>query len=285
MGFARLLIDSGGKITDNKRDNDEMLRAVCGAAPAGEREKIRMSHYNCLLIDLDNTLLDFDAAEAAALRRTLPQFELPADAQTFALYHEINEGLWREYERGGIKREKMMTLRFSKLLGKLGRQGSAGKINEFYMAQLGQQGQVLPGALDFLRDVEDYVTIGIITNGSLRTQAQRMELSGVGEFADGIFISEKMGVTKPDKRFVNIALEKLGVTVRKRVLVAGDSLTADIKCGAAAGLDTCWCNFAQKENNTEIRPTHTAHGFEEFKAVILEQEELEHVGEKKKYQL
>ena len=26
-----------------------------------------MAHYNCMLIDLDNTLLDFDAAEASAL--------------------------------------------------------------------------------------------------------------------------------------------------------------------------------------------------------------------------
>lgn len=30
-----------------------------------------MAHYNCMLIDLDNTLLDFDAAEASALAATL----------------------------------------------------------------------------------------------------------------------------------------------------------------------------------------------------------------------
>ena len=50
-------------------------------------------------------------------------------------------------------------------------------------------------------------------------------------------------------------------------------------------MDTCWCNFKGEENDTKILPTHTVHGFEELKTVILEQEELDHAGEKKKYQL
>ena len=244
-----------------------------------------MAHYNCMLIDLDHTLLDFDAAEDAALRETLRHFQLPDDAGTIEKYKEINNGLWRELEQGTIKKEKLMSVRFSKLLSWLKRSLPAAKVNEYYMGLLSLQAQLLPGAIEFLTDVEDYVTIGIITNGYYRTQLKRIELSGIAAFADGIFISEKIGVIKPDKRFINIALDKLGVNSRKRVLVVGDSLAADIKCGIAAGVDTCWCNFNGQENTTQITPTHTVHGFEELKAVILEQEELEHVGEKKKYQL
>ncbi|MBC5580247.1 noncanonical pyrimidine nucleotidase, YjjG family [Anaerofilum sp. BX8] len=244
-----------------------------------------MAHYNCMLIDLDNTLLDFDAAEASAIAATLAHFELPGDAQTIAEYRAINEKLWREFERGSIKKERLLTLRFSKLLNHLGRQGSPAKINDYYLGELAKGAQILPGADEFLADVEDYVTVGIITNGAQKAQMGRLEASGIGAFADGVFISEKLGVAKPDKRFVNIALEKLGVSNRKKVLVVGDSLAADIKCGAAAGLDTCWCNFREQENDTGIQPTYTVRGFEELKTVILEQEELDHVGEKKKYQL
>ena len=244
-----------------------------------------MAHYNCMLIDLDNTLLDFDAAEDAALRQTLRYFELPEDAATIEKYKEINRALWKELEQGTLKKEKLQTLRFSKLLGWLKRSLSAGKINEYYMNTLSSQAQTLPGAIEFLTDVEDYVTIGIITNGAHREQLKRLELSGISAFADGVFVSEKLGVAKPDKRFINIALDKLGVSSRKRVLVVGDSRAADIKCGIAAGVDTCWCNFKGEENDTKILPTHTVHGFEELKTVILEQEELDHAGEKKKYQL
>ena len=39
-----------------------------------------MAYYTCLLLDADNTLLDFDAAERQALADTMAQFELPCDA-------------------------------------------------------------------------------------------------------------------------------------------------------------------------------------------------------------
>ena len=247
-----------------------------------------MSHYNCLLIDLDNTLLDFDAAEAAALPEAFARFEVPFNSETLAQYREINDGLWHEYEAGRIREDKLFGQRFTLLLGALGRTGAKGdgaRMNDCYFEALAKQGQIVPGADEFLADVEDFVTIAVITNGSARVQASRLEASGLGAYADGIFVSEKVGISKPDKRFANLALEKLGISNRARVLVVGDSLTADVGCGRAAGLDTCWCNFGQAPDEVEPKPTYTVHGFEELKAVILEKEELDHVGEKKKYQL
>lgn len=243
-----------------------------------------MARYHCILIDLDNTLLDFEAAEAAALATTLGHFNLPAGEEATTRYHEINAGLWAQFEKGEVRKEQLQVQRFAKLLAVLGKQGNPAQINDYYLAQLAQNGQILPGADEFLRDVEDYVTIGIVTNGMQKAQAGRLAASGIGEFADGVFISEKLGVAKPDKRFVNIALDKLGITNRSRVLVIGDSISADIRCGQAAGLDTCWFNFkglAQDDGGSG--PTYTVRGFEELKTVILEQEELDHVGEKKRH--
>lgn len=58
-----------------------------------------MARYHCILIDLDNTLLDFEAAEAAALATTLEHFNLPAGEEATTRYHEINAGLWAQFER------------------------------------------------------------------------------------------------------------------------------------------------------------------------------------------
>ena len=44
-----------------------------------------MAYYYCLLLDADNTLLDFDEAERKALNETFTQFELPVDVETVAL--------------------------------------------------------------------------------------------------------------------------------------------------------------------------------------------------------
>ena len=122
---------------------------------------------------------------------------------------------------------------------------------------------------DFFAGIEDYLSDGFFARAD------------VVDFADGIFISEKMGIHKPDKRFVNLALDRLGVTNREKVLVIGDSLSADVKCGLDAGLDTCWCNFKNQENTTNLKPTYTVQGFEELKRIILTPEELEKDGTEK----
>lgn len=238
-----------------------------------------MANYNCLMIDLDDTLLDFAACEEAALEKTFAQFDFPFTPESTAAYREINNELWRQLEQGKVKKEVLMTGRWKQFLAHLGKLGNAAKINDFYLSCLAEQSFVLPGALEFLQEVEDYVTVAIITNGAEKAQKGRLVNSGVGTYADGIFISEKMGIHKPDKRFVNIALDRLGVTNRSRVLVVGDSLQADVKCGRDAGLDTCWCNFKDEVNDTDIIPTYTVRGFEELKRVILTEEELSYVND------
>lgn len=238
-----------------------------------------MANYNCLMIDLDDTLLDFGATEEVALKKTFEQFGFPHTEENLAMYHKINKALWRQLEEGKVKKEALMTGRWKQFLAHLGQLGNAAKINEFYLARLAEGAFALPGALEFLQEVEDYATIAIITNGAEKAQKGRLVNSGVATYADGIFISEKMGINKPDKRFVNIALDRLGVTNRSKVLVIGDSLLADIKCGLDAGLDTCWCNFKNETNETNITPKYTVRGFEELKRVILTEEELSHVND------
>ena len=50
-----------------------------------------MAKYYCILFDVDNTLLDFDAAERKALADTLVNYGIEPDAETVQTYHTINE--------------------------------------------------------------------------------------------------------------------------------------------------------------------------------------------------
>ena len=65
-----------------------------------------MANYTCLLLDVDNTLLDFDAAERQALTDTLRQYELPHDAQACDTYHEVNRKLWTSLAKGELNKNK-----------------------------------------------------------------------------------------------------------------------------------------------------------------------------------
>ncbi|MEG0340390.1 MAG: HAD-IA family hydrolase, partial [Oscillospiraceae bacterium] len=97
-----------------------------------------------------------------------------------------------------------------------------------------------------------------------------------------VYVSERVGAAKPQRKMFDVALAELGVDNRKKVLVIGDSLRADVRGGINAGLDTCWCNFGNIENDTGIKPTHTVRGYEELMRVIMEEEELENVGSSEK---
>ena len=83
-----------------------------------------MAKYYCILFDADNTLLDFDAAERKALAETLTQYGIEPSSETMETYRTINEGLWRQREKGQIRREKLMNERFTRFLKEIGAAGN-----------------------------------------------------------------------------------------------------------------------------------------------------------------
>lgn len=232
------------------------------------------SNYNCLLFDIDGTLLDFASAEQEAITGTLENFALPATDETAKLFSQINADLWAALERGEIKKEKLVIQRFSSLLAKLETQGDAIKMNNEYMTRLSMSAQIFPGAKELLEELAEFATLAVISNGVEKVQINRLEKSGLLPYFDEVFVSEKLGCTKPAPRFFEIALRQLGIKNRSKVLVIGDSLAADIKGGIAAKLDTCWCNYDGVENSSGILPTHTVRSFAEIKLVAVGEEEL-----------
>ncbi|MFR9068686.1 MAG: HAD-IA family hydrolase [Faecalibacterium prausnitzii] len=56
-------------------------------------------------------------------------------------------------------------------------------------------------------------------------QIRRLAESGVLNFMEDVFVSEKMDSEKPNRRIFDAALRALGVENREHVLVVGDSLS------------------------------------------------------------
>ncbi len=237
-----------------------------------------MAYYYCLLLDMDGTLLDFEAAEHKALQETLEHFSLPTDHETEETYIRINKELWAALEKGQVKRDKLGAERFSRLLKTLGQKGDAAKMNAYYLNQLGSHPDLIPGALDAVRELSEVATLAIVSNGVAKVQASRLRDSGLEPYMDEVFVSEQLGVEKPNRRFFEQALKTLGIEHRDRVLVVGDSLSADIKGGQNAGLATCWCNFNGQEEPEENKPTYTIHNWQELYSIVMEEDELQNVG-------
>ena len=113
---------------------------------------------------------------------------------------------------------------------------------------------------------------------SQKVQTRRLAESGVLNFMEDVFVSEKMDSEKPNRRIFDAALRALGVENREHVLVVGDGLSSDIQGGVNAGLDTCWYNPSHAENPGKVVPTYEIADLKELYPLVMEQEELANVG-------
>lgn len=195
-----------------------------------------MAFYYCLLFDVDGTLLDFNAAEDGALRDTLAHFSLPNTEDAVSQYHDINNALWAALEQGKVRQDKLVIQRFEKLLAAFGVQGNPVEINDYYLTQLSQRADTFPGAEEALEELAEVATLAVVSNGVEKVQAGRLEKSGLGRFFDGVFVSGRVGATKPARKIFDTALNTLGIENRKKVLMIGDSLKADIAGGTGVSI-------------------------------------------------
>ena len=238
-----------------------------------------MAKYYCILFDADNTLLDFDAAENKALAETLVEYGIEPDAETVQTYRDINSQLWRQLEKGQIRRDKLMGERFTRFLKAVNAAGSGAVMNQYYLDQLSTHPDLAaPNVLDVMKELAEVATLAVVTNGFDRVQSRRVAESGLKEFVEEVFVSEKLDSEKPNRKIFDTALRSLGVENRERVLMVGDSLTSDIQGGANAGLDTCWFNPNHTENPGKVIPTYEIASLEELYPLVMEQDELANVG-------
>lgn len=214
--------------------------------------------YTSLFLDIDNTLLDFKKAEAAAAGSVLKEFSLPHDDETVRLYSRINMSFWERFERGEIPKTEIFEGRFKELLSVLGCQGDAAAISRKYGENLAKGYFRMDGALEILEYLKErgyklYAT----TNGFAFTQYNRIKKSGLEPFFDNIFISEEAGFQKPEKGYFDYCIDNISEKDRKKILIVGDSQSSDILGGINAGIDTCWFNTgsltAKYPSNYEIK--------------------------------
>ncbi len=198
--------------------------------------------FDIVLLDADETVYDFLLAEKTAVSRTLKEFGVDPTDEVVSLYSACNLRCWKALERGELSRDDLKSHRFAMLFEKLGKEPvDFVAVNEMYEQNLSQCGFMLPGAMEFVKKLhEEYnVRIYLSTNGLTIPQTGRYIRSGIDRYMDGVYISEQIGASKPDKAYFDYIFHDLGVTDKSRVIILGDSLTSDMQGGRNAGIVTC----------------------------------------------
>lgn len=209
-----------------------------------------------ILLDLDDTILDFHKAEASAIRKTLIDMDLAATDKVAAEYSRINAAQWALLEKKVFTRDEILHRRFDLLFDYLGVTRDSDRMLSIYERYLSQGHYFIDGAEDILGALKDEYRIYLVSNGTLAVQRGRIKSAKIAPYFDDIFISEKIGCDKPSAQFFEICFKTAGNIRRCNTVIVGDSLSSDILGGINAGIRTIWYNPAHKAIKDGIVPDY-----------------------------
>lgn len=232
------------------------------------KEKNRM--VTTLLWDMDETLLNFAAAERAALNALFQEFGFGecSDAM-LQRYSKINRSYWERLERKELTKPEILVGRFRDFFESEGLDSTvAAEFNEKYQLSLGDTIVFRDDSYNIVKSLRGKVKQYVVSNGTIAAQTKKLRLSGFGELMDGVFLSEDLGVEKPDILFFEKVFEEIHPEDKSQVMIVGDSLTSDIQGGNNAGIMTCWYNPEQKLYQGDLRIDHEIRDLHEVYDLI-----------------
>lgn len=197
--------------------------------------------YRAVLLDLDNTLYDYNACYAAANDAVFPWLEGVTGRPRAEL-----EQLYREAKRrnqlalAGSAASHNRLLYYQRLAELLGLKvfGHAdtmlGLFWEAFLARM----EPFPGATELLRALRP-AGICLVTDMTVEIQYRKIERLGIGSLIDTLVTSEEAGHEKPHPWPFTLALAKLGACPADACM-AGDDFTKDVEGPLLAGLDAYW---------------------------------------------
>lgn len=218
-------------------------------------------------MDADMTIYDFHTAEKEALQCVLEHLQI-TDPEAPEVYSRINAQCWADLEKGLITQDELRERRFRELLEFYKIEGDVGDVPQMYVEALSKQSQLLPGALEAVKELSALAPIAIVTNGIPYVQHGRFDRTEARKYVKELVISGEEGFFKPDPRLIEAALKRMGAK-KERVLMVGDSLGSDILGAQRAGVDACWYNPGGKKCTLERAPEYTVSDLMEIKEILL----------------
>ncbi|MEU0588040.1 HAD family hydrolase [Streptomyces sp. NPDC006132] len=198
-----------------------------------------------LLLDLDNTLVDRDAAFRTAVTAFLAKHGLPAsdlapvmaiDASGYTPRHEVAEAL----------------------TGRYGDRVPAAAIRAFLDRGAAEHVVLAPSTREALGAARaDGWTCVIVTNGRVTQQEAKIRVTGLDRLVQGWVVSEAVGHKKPAPEIFRAAADAAGLPL-PGAWVIGDSPHADIAGAGALGLRSVWVADGRAWTEDSYRPTHVA---------------------------
>ena len=225
--------------------------------------------FDLVLFDIDGTLLDFDLAEKNALADTLNEYNFICNDEILNRYHEINIFYWKQLEKGLVDKKQLAYKRYKQLFSEYRIETDIDTFNFKYRNRLKEGAYLLDNAMEICQELhENKIKLGVASNGGNDIQIRRIKKIGLDKYLDYMFVSEEIGYNKPHKEYFEHIFQKIEDIPKKKIMMVGDSLTADIQGGKNAGIITCWYNPNGESSIENIKPDYEIKDLLELRKLV-----------------
>jgi putative hydrolase of the HAD superfamily len=231
-----------------------------------------------LLVDLDDTLLDYTSGIEGSWREACELIAGPRGVDPSALWAAVLEArrwFWDDATRGVEGRRDMVAAWAAIAARGLEQVGAvdlvmARAIAEDYSERRRACYCLLPGAADALAELRRRgVPMALITNGDRREQRHKIERFDLAKFFDVLIIEGEFGVGKPHESVYRHALAALDATAATTTMV-GDNLEWDVAAPQRLGIAGVWVDAPGHglPAGSPVKPDRIVRAFSELLALI-----------------
>ena len=226
-------------------------------------------NYPFLWFDLDNTLLSFKDSSHKAFSSLCKEIGLEEKDDSYQVYHKINKVEWRLFEQGKITQDELKHSRFQNYFDHIGFDFDGLTANGIYLKYIAEFPFYVDGAQDLLQNLQKQkYKMTIITNGMKEVQRPRIKKCNWDHYFEQIFVSDEIGLAKPNVKFFNHCLEHSGYPNKKEILVIGDTLESDILGAKNANIKSCWINPTGEYCPPDLKPDYEIKSLSELYDIV-----------------
>lgn len=233
-----------------------------------------LKDVRAVIFDLDDTITDFLSAADAAFMAAFSDIaeEHGVDVgELHARYMELFEEFYTLHLEGHVNLEEFRVYRFSRAFELVGLpvDGSFLDLTVDFQFYYDHELKTFPGVCDVLRELDRVFPLGLITNGPTDAQWRKINKFRLSEIFEVILVSGQLGISKPDPRIFDVALEGLRVAPEEAIMV-GNSLEHDYQGAMNAGVRFVWANHTGRElPEGWPEPDHTIGSFAELRKLLM----------------
>lgn len=232
----------------------------------------------CLILDLDDTIVDDTENHRGAYQHILKILNKPFTEEDFKNWLEFDSFYWHDYFKGIIvpdeynkngdtNAEYLRGMRFTTYF-KEDLPYDPIEMQGLFKEGLTHRIVALPYAVEAIKDLSDYYPIFISTNGDSIIGKEKTTRIGIDSYIKGIFSADMTNppAAKSDLDYYRQLQDFIQYYKIEECLMTGDKYRDDVLIPHQAGMKTCWLHKGKEDN---LVCDYQVENLKELKKILL----------------